>query len=211
LNASYSETREVFGREMTVTEVMEEIKKDIPFYDESGGGVTFSGGEPLLQPDFLNELLSACKELGLHTTVDTSGCVDWDIFAKIYEKVDLFLYDLKLMDEDLHKKHTNASNKRILDNLRRLDRKKTNVIIRVPVVPGITDTKENLLEIAVFVSSLKHIKKINLLPYNPANEGKYERLDKVNKIGHLEIQTDEEMKKLKNTFKPFRLNVSIGG
>lgn len=211
LNLSYSETKEVVGREVSVDEVMQEIEKDVLFYDQSGGGVTVSGGEPLVQPDFLDALLTECIRQNIHTAVDTSGFATWDVFERICDKVRLFLYDLKLMDDEEHKKYTNVSNKRILENLRELGKRRANVIARIPIIPGITDSDKNLLELAIFLSSLKSIKEVNLLPYNRLGEKKYKRLNKLNKAEHLQVQSSQRMNELKSKFDSFRLNVKIGG
>ena len=116
----YSGAREFSGREVTVSEVMAEVEREIPFYDKSHGGVTFSGGEPLMQPKFLSELLKACRRLEIHTVVDTSGFAKWNVLEQICGDVDLFLYDLKHMDSIQHREATGAPNELILANLQKL-------------------------------------------------------------------------------------------
>ena len=132
---------------MTVEQVMDDVLRDVVFYDESGGGVTFSGGEPLLQGDFLLDLLRACKAHDLHTVVDTCGFASPETLDRVRPYVDLFLYDLKLMDDDRHRVVTGASNRLILDNLRRLAEHNHPVVLRVPVIPGINDDEDNLRQI----------------------------------------------------------------
>lgn len=211
LNLSYSETRDVFGREVTVEEVMGEIEKDLPFYEQSSGGVTFSGGEPLMQADFLHSLLMACKKRNIRAAVDTSGYVSWNVFKKINDKVDLFLYDLKLMNDELHQKYTGVSNRLIHENLKKLTKASIPIIIRIPLIPDITDTDDNLIQIGEFVSGLENIQQIDLLPYNPIGEDKYLRLNKVNKLGHLEVQTEQKIDHIRIKLASLDLKVEIGG
>ena len=139
-----SEAVEVIGRRMTVAEVLAEVEKDRIFYSESGGGITVSGGEPLAQPDFLAGLLSACRQKGLHTVVDTSGCAPWATFERILPDTCLFLYDLKHLDDDVHQRWTGVSNVQILDNLARLAETGAAIEVRMPVVPGVNDSDEHL-------------------------------------------------------------------
>jgi pyruvate formate lyase activating enzyme len=136
VTACYAEARERIGREMTVAQALAEIERDRAFYDESGGGVTFSGGEPLMQSDFLAALLHACKAQDLHTAVDTCGFAAWETLDKVRGEVDLFLYDLKLMDDARHRAFTGVSNAPILANLQALSRLGHNLLIRIPLVPG---------------------------------------------------------------------------
>jgi pyruvate formate lyase activating enzyme len=174
----YAEAREVVGREMTVVEVMDAIERDSAFYDQSGGGVTFSGGEPLTQPIFLGELLRACKAATLHTTLDTCGFAPWDIVESVRGDVDLFLYDLKLIDDVRHRKVTGVSNARILENLRRLSRKGHRIVLRVPIIPGINDDEETVHAIGAFAADLPSLERVELLPYHRIGQGKYGQLGK---------------------------------
>ncbi len=174
----YAGAREIVGREVTVAEVMDEIERDIAFYDQSGGGVTFSGGEPLTQPTFLCQLLQACKERGLHTALDTCGFARWDVLRGVREDVDLFLYDLKLMDDARHRAFTGVSNKPILENLRRLSRHGHRIVIRLPIIPGINDDEENLQQLGAFATDLPSLERVDLLPYHQIGRDKYRRLGK---------------------------------
>ena len=124
------EEEEIVGNLMTVEEVMHEIMKDKVFYDESGGGATFSGGEPLIQPDFLKAVLKHCRNRGIHTTLDTTGYASWETFKSIIPNVDLFLYDIKFVDDSQHQKYTGVSNASILYNLKNLVRHKKKIILR---------------------------------------------------------------------------------
>ncbi len=138
---------EMIGKKMTVREVLIEIKKDRVYFDESGGGVTFSGGEPLLQENFLRELLIACRQDGIHTTLDTTGYASEDVFNSIIDHVDLFLYDIKFIDDNLHQKFTGVSNMTILNNLITLVKMNKSVRLRLPVIPEMTDSIKNINEI----------------------------------------------------------------
>ena len=206
-----AETQEIIGRQTTVNEVMAEIEKDMIFYEESNGGVTFSGGEALHQPEFLISLLKRCKEKNIHTALDTSGYVEKEILVKTMDLVDLFLYDLKLIDDDKHTHYTGVSNKVILDNLRFLDEKGKQIVIRIPIIPGITDAEDNLSKLAEFIKSLKNINDVNLLPYNKMGEEKYRRLRRVYKTEEIKPPSEKEMLDIKSYFENFSFNVEIGG
>lgn len=207
----YAEAREIIGRNVSVAEVMAEIEKDIAFYDESGGGVTFSGGEPLLQRDFLRALLRACREKEIHTTVDTSGFAPWATFEHIRTDVDLFLYDLKLMDNAGHQKFTGASNQLILQNLQSLSQRGHNIIVRVPVVPGLTDDDENIRQIGAFVAGLPQTHPIELLPYHHIAADKYQRLNLAYELPNIQSPPAERMKQIAQNLSGFNVEVKIGG
>ena len=164
--------RQMMGRTMTVDEVMAQLRQDRIFYDDSGGGVTFSGGEPLMQPAFLREMLEACRRDGLHTAVDTCGAADVRVLTDLARRADLFLYDVKTMDPQLHRQATGASNAIILHNLRALSRAGASIWIRVPVVPGWNDAPDQLLATARFVASLTGVRQVNLLPYHSLGQHK---------------------------------------
>ncbi|MGD2103932.1 MAG: glycyl-radical enzyme activating protein [Anaerolineae bacterium] len=190
----YAEARQIVGRSMTVTEVVDEIGRDVPFFDESGGGVTFSGGEPLSQPAFLRELLETCHERNLHTALDTCGYAAWDVLDHVREHVDLFLYDLKVMDDARHRQATGASNRPILKNLQRLARHGHRIILRVPVVPGINDDAENLRALGTFSSGLPSLECVELLSYHRIGLDKYRRLGKAFPTPEGELPTDEHVR-----------------
>ena len=202
---------EVIGRTVSVAQVMEEIGKDTIFYDESGGGVTLSGGEPMMQPDFAAALLQACKDMGITTTLDTSGFAPAADFKKVDPFVDLFLYDLKLMDDRKHRQYTGVSNGPILDNLIALSERGKTVVIRVPLVPGITDTEDNLDSMIEFLAPLERIRRVSLLPYNKLAEDKCRRFDIASKQGTLPTQTDAELRQIRVRFASCGYDVSIGG
>lgn len=203
--------RETIGKKVSIEYVLAEIEKDRVFYDESRGGVTFSGGEPLMQPVFLKALLKACKERDIHTTLDTCGYASTQIFNSIIDKVDLFYYDLKLMDDELHKKYTGVSNRQINRNLQTLAARGKEVVIRFPVIPGITSKSKNIEEIAEFISSLKTIKEIHLLPFHRTAEEKYRKLQKENRLKDLVSPTKKRMEEIKKHFEQCGFKVNIGG
>lgn len=206
------ESREIIGKQMTVKEVMAEIKKDWIFYEESGeGGVTFSGGEPLMQPLFLEKLLDACKKEDLMTTLDTCGFASWETVDKIKNKINLFLFDLKIIDEDNHRKYTGVSNSLILTNLQKLDAEGKNLIIRFPVIPDITDTDENVTQIRDFIKSLKKTNEIHLLPFHNIAKGKYIKLKRKNPLENTDPPTKEKISEIKSLFEDAGFVVGIGG
>lgn len=172
----YTEARQIVGRRMSVAQVMAEIARDLPFYDESGGGLTLSGGEPLAQPEFVRALLQSCKARGIHTALDTCGFAAWEVLDSIREYVDLFLYDLKLMDDVRHRQFTGVSNALILSNLQALAQLGHKVVLRVPLIPGINDDEENLRQTGAFAAALPHLLRVDLLPYHSMGSDKYERL-----------------------------------
>ena len=201
---------EKIGQKKTVAEIMQAIEKDSVFYEESGGGVTFSGGEALNQLEFLDALLTACKAKRIHTALDTSGYAPWESIARIANKVDLFLYDIKLMDEAKHKKYTGVSNTLILDNLKRLAAGQRRVWIRIPVIPGINDDEKNITAIGEFLSSL-NLQDVYLLPYHNIAIDKYARLGKPYPLPNLASLSDSQMDNVTQILKAFNLHINIGG
>lgn len=173
----FNDAKEICGKEYAVDEVLKEVLKDKSFYENSDGGVTFSGGECMLQVDFLVKILEKCKENTIHTAVDTAGCVPWINFEKIMPYTDLFLYDVKCFSENLHIEGTGVSNKLILENLQRLSENFTgDIIIRIPVITGFNDNLEEMQKISEFLKNIKH-KDVELLPYHKMGEHKYYALD----------------------------------
>lgn len=170
--------KKTVGKSVSVNEVIAEVEKDIAFFDESGGGVTFSGGEPMFQNKFLLELVKNCREKEIHVAVDTSGFASLEAFQEIAPFVDLFLYDLKIIDSEQHLLHTGVVNELILENLKYLDQKGNKVIVRIPLIPTVTATEKNIQDIANFMLELKNINEINLLPYHDISKSKYQRFNK---------------------------------
>ncbi|MDD6467162.1 MAG: glycyl-radical enzyme activating protein [Erysipelotrichaceae bacterium] len=163
----------MIGQTITLAQLEEIIKKDMIFYDTTDGGVTFSGGEVFLQPEFLRESLKLCHELGLHTTIESSFMTDFNWIEQVIPYVDQFIVDIKLMDEAMHQKYTGCKNQVILNNIRQLSTYDVPLLIRTPLIPNITATKENLQEIGAFLRSLPRKIEIELLNYNPLAESKY--------------------------------------
>lgn len=166
-----NDAREICGREYTVEEILSEILKDKDYYGKTGG-VTFSGGECMLQIDFLFEILKQCKRNGIHTAVDTAGNVLWGYFERILPFTDLFLYDIKAYSEDLHKEGTGVSNRLILENLQKLNNENAEIIVRIPVIHEFNGNDVEVQKIAEFLSAL-NIKKVELLPYHAMGEHKW--------------------------------------
>ena len=170
------DAREICGKEYTVCEVMREVLKDKAIYEGSGGGVTFSGGECMLQIDFLEAILKKCKEEGIHTAVDTAGHLPFEYFARILPFTDLFLYDIKCLDSEKHEKYTGVKNERILENLERLLKCGASVWVRIPVIPAVNDTKEEMQGIKTLLDAFGRPERIELLPYHAMGEHKYAAL-----------------------------------
>ena len=174
--ACVTEARQMAGRRMTVADVMLEVSRDRIFYDDSGGGVTFSGGEPLMQPEFLVAMLTACREQEIHTAVDTSGYAPRADLLAAARWTDLFLYDLKMFDASLHSRHTGVSNVEIFENLKALGQVHGNIWVRIPLLPGVNDGLSELENLAEFAASVPGVRQINLLPYHNTGVHKFARL-----------------------------------
>ena len=170
------------GRAYTPQALLEILLKDRSYYEHSNGGVTFSGGEPMLQIDALCDILALAKQAGLHTAVDTAGCVPFSSFERAMPDTDVFLYDIKLFDAQRHKAATGVDNALILENLKKLTQAGAHAIIRVPVICEINGSLEELDAIASYLASLQHIDLVQLLPYHAYGVGKYETLGLKNKI-----------------------------
>ncbi len=167
--------RELVGHPMTVDALVALVERDRIFYDESGGGVTFSGGEPLLQPEFVLEAAADCRASGIHVAVDTCGHADPEALIAVAREVDLFLFDLKTVDEAAHRRFTGVSNDLILSNLERLATIHPRVIVRFPLIPGVNDADENVKEIGALLASFR-LTRVDVLPYHRAGLAKYHRL-----------------------------------
>jgi len=202
--------RALAGTRTTVAQVMETLERDVIFFDESGGGATFSGGEPLMQPEFLAALLDACRARGIHTAVDTSGMAPWDVLRRIATKADLFLFDVKIVDDARHRKFTGGSNVQILENLGRLTRLHDNIRVRFPLVPGVTDDDENVGRVARLVHSLG-LPGVDLLPYHRAGLAKYARLGIDYRLPDTEAPSGVAVKAIADRLTGMGLHVRIGG
>ena len=194
-----------------VLRLMAEIEKDRIFYDDSGGGATFSGGEPLSRPELLFRLLDQCREMEIHTCVDTSGYADAKFLSSLAEKADLILYDLKLMDARAHETLIGKSVFPVLDNLRLLSDRKARVCMRFPLIPGMTDTKANIDAMISFLEKVTIFRKIHILPFHKSGEGKYEALKLKNPMKEINPPSPERVAKVKAEFKSRGFQVIIGG
>jgi len=202
---------EMVGRETTLASLLEEIEKDRMFYEQSGGGVTFSGGEPLSQPAFLEALLDELRIRGIHTALDTSGFAPTDLLERMALKANLILYDLKMMDEEKHKEYTGVSNRLILENLKRLAALKREVWIRIPLIAGVNDDEENIRQTAAFLKSLGGIKNVAVLPYHRGGCEKVKRLDKEDRFRCFEPPSAEKTEAVRKSLADSGFNAKIGG
>ena len=192
--------RETIGYEITTKELMREIIKDRLFYEQSGGGVTFSGGEPLYQSRFLLELLDECRENYINTAIDTSGFCGADTIQKAALKADCFLYDIKFMDSKKHEKYCGVSNEVILENLKNLAETRTKILLRIPVIPTVNDDMDEMKGIFEFAKNIKNIKAVHLLPYHNIQSEKYKKLGKQYKFTDIKNDESPNMGKIKSLF-----------
>lgn len=207
----YAEARELVGQEMTVNDVVAEVERDRPFYDESGGGVTFSGGEPLLQAGFLLALLEACADRGIHSAVDTCGSCTWEELDMVRKQTNLFLYDLKLMDDSRHRELTGVSNWGILKNLRALSQAGQDIRLRVPVIPGVNDDFDSMSQLGAFAADLPAQYRVDLLAYHDTAADKYKRLNLDYPLESVRSVSTERMSELAQVLREFGVTVRIGG
>lgn len=190
--------KKIMGKDVTVEEVMETVKRDMPYYSRSDGGLTLSGGESLLQADFARGLLKAAKELGINTAMESMGFAKYETIASILPYLDVYLMDIKHMNPSKHADYTQKSNELMLENARKIAASgQTELIIRVPVIPGFNDTEEEILDIARFADSLPGVKQIHLLPYHSFGRGKYEGLGREYPMGEAVPPSNEKMQQFK--------------
>jgi pyruvate formate lyase activating enzyme len=206
-------SNEVVGKYYSVEDILDILNKERVFIDQSKGGVTFSGGEPMLQFEFLLKALKACKEIGYHTAVDTSGYSSADNYKLIIPFTDLFLFDLKHLDEKSHIEFTGVSNTGILDNFRLLLGSGKDIMLRIPFIPGFNDNQDHMEKMKQFISDNKSdsLKKINLLPFHKIGSSKYKRFNMPYKMLGVEPPSKDEMQKLKEFFGETGIKVKIGG
>lgn len=203
---------EMSGHYESIDELLKVIENERPFFDQSGGGVTFSGGEPLLYPEFLTEILDACGRLQIHRTIDTSGLTSTRTLLEIAKRTDLFLYDLKLMDSEKHKQWTGVGNSRILQNLQALAKSGAEIQIRIPLIKGVNSDERNIEATAVFVAALSGPRKtINLLPYHNLAGGKSAKLGQDYDPGIMTEPDEEELARVITQFAAHGLTASVGG
>lgn len=200
------------GKDTNVGEVITELKKETVQYRRSGGGVTLSGGEALMQPKFATELLKACKAMGWHTAMETTGYASEDIIDQVIPWVDLVLLDIKSLDDEKHKKYVHASNERIIKNAKKISTLGVELIIRVPVIPKFNCDENSIYDIAKFAKSLNGVQHLDLLPYHKLGANKYDNLGREYTIGHVINTPDEDtMNKFKKIVEDCGLECTIGG
>lgn len=205
--------RSLVGRCMRADEVFEDVNADFIFYQNSGGGVTLSGGEPIAQPEFSIAILKRCRRAGIHTAIETCGAARWETLRAVLEHTDLVLYDIKHLDPARHKQHTSVSNRRILGNARKIRRElKLPMHARVPLIPGHNDSAENLDATARFIAhELGNEVHVHLLPFHRFGETKLERMEKPEDGVSIEPPDEDRIVEVKKIFESSGLTVIIGG
>jgi pyruvate formate lyase activating enzyme len=204
-----AEARAIAGRTMTVPEILAEIERDTIFFDESGGGVTFTGGEPLSQPAAVDALLCACRERRIHTGIETCGAASRENLVRLCGLADLVLFDVKIADSERHRRFTGAPNTNILENLAELARAHRNVIVRVPVVPGVNDCAEDVLGLSDLLAHLPV--RVELMPYHRAGAEKYPRLGREYTLAETVPPTVAEISHLATRMEAAGVTVPVAG
>lgn len=208
-----NDKEKIIGRDVTVEEVMEIVEKDRPYYRRSGGGLTLSGGESLCQPEFARSLLMAAQEVGISTAMESMGYAKYEVIESILPYLDDYLMDIKHVNTRKHQEFTGESNELMLENAVKIAySRKTNLSIRVPVIPTFNDTKEEILQIAKFADELPGVERIYLLPYHRLGQGKYEGLGRTYEMKDILPPDNEYMEMLKREVeKSTDLRCQIGG
>jgi pyruvate formate lyase activating enzyme len=197
---------------MNVSEIMEIIEKERVFMEQSGGGVTFSGGEPLLQSEFLLEALQECKRRGIHRAVDTAGHVNTAVLLEVAKETDLFLFDLKMMSSELHQQWTGVSNTLIHENLRHLSASGVEIIIRIPVIGGVNDDSENIDATIEFLRTFTNpVKEVHLLPYHAIAQHKFAKLERAEEFDLFDEPDGDVMQGIVERFEATGVKVQVGG
>ncbi|MDH4002692.1 MAG: glycyl-radical enzyme activating protein [Xanthomonadales bacterium] len=203
---------EMSGEYKTVDELLAVIERERPFFEQSNGGVTFSGGEPLMHPGFLCDILDACGRMGIHRTVDTSGLASTETLMRVAERTDLFLYDLKLMDAEKHKQWTGAGNRRILKNLGALAASGAEIQLRIPLIKGVNDDDENIEATAKYIADLPGPgREVNLLPYHNVAGGKFDKLGIAFRAESMAELNDADLERVISRFADHGLVATVGG
>jgi len=209
--ACYSEAIKLLGQPMSVDDLLEEAKKDLIIYKHSGGGVTLSGGEPLLHPDFTGRLVSALKEDGISVGVDTCGQVPWSSIEPVLPYVDFFLWDIKHMDLEQHRKITGSPNNIILSNARAVSERNIPIYIRIPIIPNYNDSEENIRATSEFASNLSSVVEVDLLPLHHLGKARYDSLHRAYPLADVPLVPDNIMQDIKRIVESYRLNCSVVG
>lgn len=201
----------VLGRWISLEELLEELEKDRVFMEESGGGITLSGGEPLMQHEAVFTVLEECRKHKIHTALDTSGLVSKKVLQQATELADLILYDLKSLDDKIHMKYTGVSNKMILSNLKIALKGQARVVLRIPLVTGFNDTAPDQEQLLSYLGGLKNLDQIDILPYHPFGTQKYKRFHKINRQNGFGTPTRELINSLEKRLTNAGYAVNIGG
>lgn len=202
---------QIVGWELSVEEVLDEVEKDKIFYDQSGGGVTLSGGDPFVQADFTEALLDGCRERGIRTAVDTAGLCRDGVLERLASKTGLVLFDLKLMDDARHREFTGVSSAPIVDNLKRLASGRAEVWVRIPLIAGFNDGDDNIRETIAFLGSLKNIRRIGLLPYHSGGLEKARRIGRERDFRKFEAPSEARLAAVEAAFREAGFEVRRGG
>ena len=211
VEACYPGALKLYGFYLTPEEAAKRLLEDRDFYTESGGGVTFSGGEPLLQPEFCYETMRLLRQQGIHTAVDTCGDVPWESFEKVLPETDLFLYDLKHPQSSLHQKYTGRPNERILENLSRLSELGKEIEIRIPIIPSINDAPDTIRQVCQYLQSLRNVPVVQLLPYHDLAHSKYQATGLTDTLPAVKPPEEDAMEKIRARMKEFLPVVLLPG
>ena len=203
----FSEALKFAARSVSADEVMQEIIADRAYYEESGGGVTLSGGEALCQAEFAESIIDRCRKERISVAVETNLLHDFDKIKHILKKLDLVMFDIKIFDDEEHKKHTGVSNKLVFENAKKLDELGVPFIVRTPLIPGVTDSNENILAIAEFTSILKNLSVYELLNFNPLGGSKYTAIDKNNHFADAKPLSKERLSELAELTKNYNVKI----
>ncbi len=211
LEECYAGALEQIGRRMSVSEVVALVEEDRLFYQQSGGGVTLSGGEPTTQAEFCRSVLAACHQRGIHTAIETCGYAPWETWQTLLPHLDLILYDLKEIDPVRHQQGTGVSSDLILDNFRKLAEADKSLVVRRPIIPGYNDDAAGIHALAHFLTELNLVKTIHLLPYHRFGQGKYERLGQVYPLADRASLSEGDLVGLQEILLTYGFQVQIGG
>ena len=205
----YAGALKMIGKEMSTEQVMAEVRQDIPYYRNSGGGVTVSGGEVLCNKEFTLELARICKAENIHFAIESNISFPYEYCEELFRACDLIMCDLKIFDEEKHKEITGISNKNILENIKKLDELGIPVIVRTPLIPDATDSIENLAAIASYIKDMKNLVRYEILNFNPLGEGKYRGLDKENKYIDARPEKNDKLEAVKDEISKLGVSVKI--
>lgn len=199
------------GGFMKPDEVIEVVKRDTDYYRNSGGGLTISGGEPLLQKEFVKEVFQKSRSFGIHNALDTAAAVNWTDLEYVLPYVDLVLLDLKAMDTEVHKSATGISNELVLRNALKLAEKEVSILVRIPVIPGINDTEDNMYKTAEFLKDFKNLIAVEMLPYHDMGTGKYQTIGMTEDKVVFHSPTEARLKELSSCFQKYNIKVKVLG